>query len=98
MGERTNPTLDPEVETFNYTVAYREGNGVYLADGETFEDVVARDSAVLESYGLTSEEMGVCLRKLFATWNDFIELRDPQPQYPLPGVMLTRQMYLLGVE
>lgn len=85
-------------ETFDYTTAYRTGNGVYLAEGQTFDEVVAKDRAILETHGVTQEQIGASLGKLFATWNDFIEIRDPQPQYPLPGVMLTRQVYLLGQE
>lgn len=84
--------------TFDYTTAYRAGNGVYLAEGEVFDEVVAQDQAILESYGLTKEIVGKSLGRLFATWNNFIEYRDPQPQYPVPGIMLTRQVYLLGQE
>jgi hypothetical protein len=85
-------------ELFDYTTAYRAGNGVYLAEGQTFEEVVNSDKAILEAEGITQEQVGSSLRKLFATWDDFIEIRDPQPQYPLPGIMLTRQVYLLGQE
>jgi hypothetical protein len=95
MGEFVRPQ---GYELFDYTTAYRAGNGVYLAEGQTFEEVVNTDKAILEAEGITQEQVGNSLRQLFATWDDFIEIRDPQPQYPLPGIMLTRQVYLLGQE
>lgn len=95
MNELTRPQKQ---EDFDYTAAYRAGNGVYLAEGQTLEGVVAADRATLRQLGVTQEQVGSSLRQLLATWNDFVELRDPQPQCPFPGVVLSMQRYLLGQE
>jgi hypothetical protein len=86
-------------DSYDYTKAYREyGNGVYLAPGETFEEVVAKDAAILERHDATAEQVGQSLRKLFKTHNDFLEIRAPAIEEPIPGVKLSWQRFLLGYE
>ncbi|MBI4019720.1 MAG: hypothetical protein HY367_00180 [Candidatus Aenigmarchaeota archaeon] len=84
---------------FNYTEAYRKyGNEKYLAPGETFEQVVARDAETLKHHGVTREEIGSSLRRLFSTYNDFLGHRAPGPQEPVAGMRLGRHYWELGSE
>jgi hypothetical protein len=86
-------------ENYDYTTAYREhGNGIYLASGETFGGVIVRDVEILEREGVTKEEVGQSLRRLFNTYNTYLEMRAPQIQEPIPGVILARQWFPLGYE
>jgi hypothetical protein len=86
-------------EFYDYTEAYREhGNGVYLAPGETIEEVVAQDAEILERHGVTKEQVGQSLRKLFNTHNNFLEIRAPDIEEPISGVKISWQRFLLGQE
>lgn len=88
------------VEKFDYTTAYREhGNGIYLEKGETFEEVVTQDAKVLEAHGVTKEEIGQSLKKLFSTYDEFIPRRGLRgPQTPCPEIKMSRQVWDLGQE
>lgn len=82
-------------ETYNYTAAYREhGNMRYLAEGETFDNVVAHDGAILAEHGVTAEEVGQSLRHMFSTVNTYLTVRAPRIESPLPGVVLTMQSFM----
>jgi hypothetical protein len=86
-------------DQYNYTQAYREhGNMKYLAEGETFEGVVAHDAAILAECGVSQEEVGLSLRGLFSTLNTFLPSRAPQVNEPVPGIVLSRQVFELGQE
>lgn len=88
------------VENFDYTTAYREhGNGIYLEKGETFEGVVARDTKVLETHGVTKEQIGQSLKKLFSSYDEFLPRRGIRgPQSPCPEIKMSRQVWDLGQE
>ncbi len=89
--------VDPS--EYNYTQAYREfGNGEYLAKGESFDVVVARDRAILEALGVTAQEVGGSLRTLLASYNEFYRYRKPGPQELVPGVVVENQTFELGQE
>lgn len=95
--EYIHKDIDPT--QFDYTTAYREfGNGKYLASGETFEEVVARDKAILDAYGVTYAEVGQSLRKLLRSFNMFLRHRQPAPQFPIPGIKMGCQIFELGQE
>jgi len=84
---------------YDYTSAYREyGNGVYLAKGEEFDEVVAEDGRILAEEGLTAGEAGNSLRRLLSSYNDFYWHRKPGPQELLPGLTVDRQVHQLGQE
>src|SRR3989344_3223531 len=90
-------TEDTMSEEFNYTKVYREnGNGKYLAEGETLEGVVQKDAEVLEKHGVSGEEVGRSLRRLFSSYSTFS--LSPQSQELAQGIMVGRQVYDLGSE
>jgi hypothetical protein len=82
-----------------YVDAYQNhGNGKYLADDETYEEVVARDLATLAAAGVTKEQIGQRLRQLFQAFNTFLAHRDRGPQVIAPGISLWLQIWDLGYE
>lgn len=95
--EYLHEDIDPT--KFDYVTAYRvHGNEKYLAVGETFEEVVARDKAILDAHGVTHVEVGQSLRKLLSSFNMFLRYRSTGPQYPCPGIKMGNHIYELGVE
>lgn len=86
-------------EQFDYTNAYREhGNGIYLQNGQTYEEVVAQDAAILAKHGVAAEDVGRSLRTLFSTYNTFHELKVRTLQNPHPRITLGRMVFELGFE
>mgnify|MGYP001587112437 FL=1 len=43
--------------------------GIYLADGQTFEDVVRQDAEVLKRAGVTHQQVGDALEKVLKSFN-----------------------------
>ncbi len=83
---------------FDYTAAYRRGNGIYLSPGETFDEEIAKAAAVLAENNVTAQEIGSSLRLLTSTYNRFLGYRLQEPQQPCPEIKLKRKMWELGRE
>jgi len=51
----------------------QETQGVYLAEGQSFDEVVIRDSAILKKAGVTPEKVADSLQKVLNSYNWFLD-------------------------